>query len=85
MRICVSPEFSKDLESWKRSDKKIAEKIKKLLLAIVETPCEGIGKPEPLKYKLSGCWSRRISREHRLIYRVVNDELQLISCRYRYS
>lgn len=85
MRICVSPEFSEDLESWKRSDKKIAEKIKKLLLAIVENPYEGIGKPEPLKYKLSGCWSRRISKEHRLIYRVVNDELQLIACRYHYS
>lgn len=85
MRIWVSPEFSEDLESWKRSDKKIAEKIKKLLLAIVENPHEGIGKPEPLKYKLSGCWSRRISKEHRLIYRVVNDELQLIACRYHYS
>lgn len=85
MKIWVSPEFSEDLESWKRSDKKIAEKIKKLLLAIVETPYEGIGKPEPLKYKLSGCWSRRINKEHRLIYRIVNDELQLIACRYHYS
>ena len=66
-------------------NKKCVEKSQKLLEAIAKDPFKGIGKPEPLKYQLSGCWSRRINKEHRLVYRVQNEELQLISCRYHHS
>ncbi len=85
MKIWVSAEFDEDLFFWKKNNKKIVEKIQKLLQAIVENPYEGIGKPEQLKYKLSGCWSRRINREHRLVYRIIDDELQLLACRYHYN
>lgn len=82
MKIRVSAEFDEDLIFWKKTDKRIVEKIQKLLQAIIENPYEGIGRPEQLKYKLSGCWSRRINREHRLVYRVIDNELQLLTCRY---
>jgi toxin YoeB len=67
---------------WLRNNKKIAEKVLSLIKAIEDNPFGGIGKPEPLAYTLSGCWSRRINRGHRLIYRIKNDELQLLSCRF---
>lgn len=85
MKIVVYEEFERDLNLWKEQNKRIVEKIQKLLKAIAKDPFRGIGKPEPLKYQLSGCWSRRINKEHRLVYRVQNEELQLISCRYHYS
>lgn len=85
MKIVVYEEFERDLNLWKEQNKRIVEKIQKLLKAIAKDPFKGIGKPEPLKYQLSGCWSRRINKEHRLVYRVQNEELQLISCRYHYS
>lgn len=85
MEIFVSDEFEQDLLFWKKNDQKVVTKIHQLLSAIVSNPFSGIGKPEPLRYRLSGCWSRRINREHRLIYRIVNDELQLLTCRYHYK
>ena len=85
MKIIVYEEFERDLNLWKEQNERIVEKIQKLLEAIAKDPFKGIGKPEPLKYQLSGCWSRRINKEHRLVYRVQNEELQLISCRYHYS
>lgn len=85
MKIIVYSEFEEDLNFWKERDKKIVKKIQKLLDATIKDPYKGIGKPEPLKYHLSGCWSRRINQEHRFVYRVLNNELQLISCRYHYS
>jgi len=85
MKIIVYSEFEEDLNFWKERDKKIVKKIQKLLDATIKDPYKGIGKPEPLKYHLSGCWSRRINQEHRFVYRVLNNELQLVSCRYHYS
>lgn len=85
MKIWVSAEFEQDLLFWKKTDKKVVEKIQRLLLGIMKDPFKGIGKPEQLKYKLTGCWSRRINREHRLIYRIVNGDLQLLACRYHYT
>ena len=74
MEIIFLPEALKDLEFWKKSgDKQIQNKIKKLILAIQENPTEGIGKPEQLKYDLSGSWSRRINKEHRIVYEI-NDK-----------
>lgn len=73
-----------DIIYFKKRDKIIAKKIHDLLSEILHNPFEGMGKPEPLKFELSGCWSRRITREHRLVYRVVKDEVRIISCRYHY-
>ncbi len=69
----------------KQQEPKLAIKIKELIANIMETPFEGLGKPEALKFDLSGCWSRRINQQHRLVYRVVNDEVQILSCRYHYK
>lgn len=74
-----------DYEEIKATDAKMAQKIKDLIVNIMETPYSGIGKPEPLRFELSGCWSRRINQQHRLVYRVVGDNLQIISCRYHYK
>jgi toxin YoeB len=78
MEIIYTPRAVEELKYWKRSGNKVVQnKIKKLLDAIVESPFEGIGKPEPLKYQLSGAWSRRITDEHRLVYEV-NETNELI-------
>jgi len=59
--------------------------INELLKDISRSPYEGIGKPEPLRFNYSGFWSRRIDEEHRLIYRVVDDEIQIAKCRFHYD
>lgn len=69
---------------WQDTDKKMVSKINSLIKEIKRTPFEGTGKPEPLKYELAGCWSRRINHEHRLIYQVNDLGLSIISCRYHY-
>ncbi len=70
---------------WQQTDKKILERINLLLKDISRTPFDGLGKPEPLKHHLSGCWSRRIDREHRLVYRVDQDTVYVIQCRFHYD
>lgn len=75
-----------DIDFWKKSGNvAIQNKISKLLESISKTPFTGIGKPEPLKYEMSGYWSRRISDEHRLIYCVKNNRIKVISLRFHYS
>lgn len=69
----------------KKQDPNLAAKIKTLIVNIMEAPFSGLGKPEPLRYDLSGCWSRRINAMHRLVYRIVDDEVQILSCRYHYK
>jgi len=61
------------------------KRINELLKDISRNPFEGIGKPDPLKFKYAGFWSRRIDEEHRLIYRVVDDEIQIAKCRSHYD
>lgn len=70
---------------WQQADKSIAKRLNTLLLAIMREPFEGIGKPEPLKHGLAGCWSRRITDEHRLVYRVVGQQVQVIQVKYHYG
>ena len=78
-------------ESWEdylylqKTDKKILGRINALLKEISRTPFSGIGKPEPLKHKYKGYWSRRIDGEHRLIYKVTNDEIYIAKCRFHYD
>lgn len=70
---------------WATTDKKIFKKILSLIRDAQKDPFSGIGKPEPLKYELQGCWSRRITEEHRLVYQVEQDSLIILSCQYHYQ
>ena len=69
---------------WQSQDKKNLRRINKLINSILKTPFEGIGKPEPLKENLSGYWSRRINDSDRLIYKITDEFIIIISCRYHY-
>jgi toxin YoeB len=69
---------------WQQNDKKKLKRINALIGDIQRSPFEGLGKPEPLKHRLSGMWSRRIDDEHRLVYAILDDEIVVIQCRYRY-
>ncbi len=73
-----------DLAWWVEKDRKIAVKIVKLIHAIQREPFHGIGQPEPLKHELSGCWSRRINREHRLVYQVFDEKIRILACKHHY-
>lgn len=70
---------------WQKIDKKTVKKINELIKEIKRDPFHGIGKPEPLKYDLAGYWSRRIDQEHRLVYKVDGEDLQVYACRYHYD
>jgi len=70
---------------WQETDKKILKRINALIKDICRSPFDGLGKPEPLKYAQSGYWSRRIEREHRLLYKVADDTLYIVQCRYHYG
>jgi toxin YoeB len=69
---------------WQVTDKKTLKKINELVKEIQRSPFQGNGKPEPLKHDLAGWWSRRIDLEHRLVYRLENDSLFILQCRYHY-
>jgi toxin YoeB len=69
---------------WQVTDKKTLKKINELIKEIQRSPFQGNGKPEPLKHDLAGWWSRRIDLEHRLVYRLENDSLFILQCRYHY-
>ena len=70
---------------WQKNDNQKLKRINELLRDISRNPYDGIGKPEPLKFHFAGFWSRRIDEEHRLIYRVVEDEIQIAKCRFHYD
>lgn len=73
-----------DLAWWVENDRKKALKIIKLIREVQRHPFEGSGQPEPLKHQLSGCWSRRIDQEHRLVYEVLDNNIRILSCRFHY-
>lgn len=73
-----------DLSWWIQQDRKIAIKIMSLVKEIHKNPFLGTGKPEPLKHELSGCWSRRITKEHRIVYQVLEDKIRIVACRFHY-
>jgi len=76
--------FREDLRSWVETDRGVALRIFDLMEAIVSDPFTGIGKPEPLKYLSVGCWSRRITQEHRLVYRVSGNYVYFLQTKYHY-
>ncbi|MBK8751606.1 MAG: Txe/YoeB family addiction module toxin [Candidatus Competibacteraceae bacterium] len=73
-----------DLSWWIEQDRDKALKILKLIKDVQRDPFRGIGKPEPLRHELAGCWSRRIDQEHRLIYQVTSEKIRILACRYHY-
>ena len=73
-----------DLAWWVQQDRKKALRIVKLIQQVQADPFSGIGKPEPLKHDLAGCWSRRIDEEHRLVYEVSDCKIRILACRYHY-
>ena len=77
-------EFRQDLRYWVEADRKTALRILELVEGVLRDPFTGIGKPEPLKYVLRGCWSRRITQEHRLVYRVGERRIDFLQARYHY-
>lgn len=82
-KIFLDPAWE-DYLYWQTHDKKILKKINNLTKETERTPYEGAGKPEALKYDLTGWWSRRINFEHRLVYKVEENELFILQCRYHY-
>jgi len=75
----------KDYRHWQDTDRKILKRINLLIKDAVRHPDEGLGKPEPLRHALTGYWSRRITDEHRMVYRAVDNELQIVQLRYHYE
>lgn len=85
MKVVFSKNAWEDYTFWLVQDRKILQKINDLIKDIQRTPYSGKGKPEPLKYDLAGLWSRRIDREHRLVYKVQGEEVLIYACRYHYD
>lgn len=82
-KVFLTPAWE-DYLHWQKTDKSILRKINSLIKEIERTPFEGTGKPEPLKHNLAGWWSRRLNLEHRLVYRVENESIIILQCRYHY-
>jgi len=85
MKYVFVDESWEDYLYWQATDKKILRRINELLKDISRSPYVGIGKPEPLKYKYNGFWSRRINDKHRLVYQVRQDEILIAKCRFHYD
>ena len=73
-----------DLAWWVEQDRSKALRIIRLIKEVERDPFQGVGKPEPLRHKLAGCWSRRIDREHRLVYQVTESKIRILACKYHY-
>ncbi len=84
MKIVFLSQGWEDYLFWQKTDKQILRKINQLIKETQRSPFEGAGKPEPLKHQLSGWWSRRINLEHRMVYKVDNNSLYILQCRYHY-
>ena len=85
MKLTWSTSSWEDYLYWQKVDKKIAKRINELIKNCMRTPFEGIGKPESLKGDLQGYWSRRITSEHRLVYKYDKEQILIAACRYHYG
>ena len=84
-RVAIfQPEFLQDLRFWVKNERGVAVRVLDLVEAVMRDPFQGPGKPEPLKYVLAGCWSRRVTQEHRLVYRVTDETVDFLQARYHY-
>ena len=84
-KLSFVDESWEDYLYWLKVDKKLFKRLNQLIKETLRNPFEGLGKPEPLKYKFQGCWSRRINQEHRLVYKVLDNEIIILSCRFHYD
>lgn len=84
-KIVFEASAFEDFNQWVSLDKKLHRKIINLIKDIDRSPFAGLGKPEPLRHDLKGYWSRRINDEHRLVYKVTEDEIVIIACKYHYG
>ena len=84
MNLTFAPKAWDSYLYWQKTDKAIVKRINTLIKDIQRSPFEGIGKPEPLKHALSGFWSRRINDEHRIVYKVTEDDILIAQLRYHY-
>lgn len=84
MKLIFHEQAWDDYLYWQQHDRKLMARVNALIKECMRTPFTGTGKPEPLKGSLSGWWSRRVNREHRLVYRVHEDRLLIAQCRYHY-
>jgi len=85
MNLVFSPQAWEDYQHWVQTDRKLVKRIIELIKDAASNPYSGIGKPEPLRHALSGFWSRRISDEHRMVYRVAGNNLELAQLRFHYA
>lgn len=84
MKVIFTDAAWEDYLHWQTADRKQLARINRLIKECLRHPFEGTGKPEPLRGDLSGFWSRRIDRQHRLVYRVTDTALEIAQCRYHY-
>jgi toxin YoeB len=84
MDIVFTPVAWEDYQHWQATDRAIVKRINQLLRDCVREPYAGIGKPEALKHHLNGCWSRRITDEHRWVYKIIEMRVVILQCRYHY-
>ena len=84
MKLVFAEQAWEDCLHWQKADRKLLERINALIKETARNPFEGTGKPEPLKHALAGYWSRRITDEHRFIYKVAGDSLLIAQLRYHY-
>lgn len=84
LKILWSLQANDDYDYWLKVNPKIAKRIDDLIQSIQLDPEKGIGNPKPLKHNLSGFWSRRINREHRLVYKIENGAIRIVMCRFHY-
>ena len=85
MRVVFTPNGWQDYTHWLSADQTILKRINRLIDDVLRDPFEGIGKPEPLRHVFAGCWSRRISEEHRLVYLVDGEDIVILQARYHYT
>ena len=85
MKLIFAEQAWEDYQYWLQTDRKITRRVHELIKDATRSPFEGIGKPEPLRHALAGYWSRRITDEHRMVYKVESNSLFLAQLRYHYA
>jgi len=82
--VAFHQEALEQFGDWAQTDKKVFQRLLRLISETAKNPFDGIGKPEPLKADLKGYWSRRLTDEHRLVYKVTDEQIIIVACKYHY-
>jgi toxin YoeB len=85
VNLVFAPQAWEDYQHWVQTDRKLLKRINELIKDTIRSPYTGIGKPEPLRHALAGFWSRRITDEHRMVYRIVGKNLEIAQLRFHYT